>query len=609
MHVFWLANRPAKWCSPQSAMFFRLKPSGPRTYLQIVENRRENGVHRQHVIATLGRADELAASGALASLLASGARLCDQVMLLSALERDAEGLHLSTRRIGGPLLFGRLWEQTGCEAVIKELLAGRGFELDVERAIFATVLHRLFASGSDRACDKWIEAYTVPGTDELALHHLDRAMTGVPIERVRWAPPWLGEELDAADGGQAHATPFAPRCVKDQIEEALFARRRDLFSELSIVFMDTTSLSFQGAGGETLGQRGHSKDHRPDLMPLILCVVIDAEGRPICTEIMPGNTADVRVLLPTIDRLRHRFAMGRFCIVADRGMISAATIAGLEERGLEYILGARERTDRLVRAVVLADERAFTPLLIERANGAETQLFAKEVRHAGRRYVVCRNEAEAEKDRADRQAIIAGLEQQLQRGDKALIGNSAYRRYLRRVTTPGEKGGKNKPAPRPSKSMPASWLTRPGTTASSCCAPTPASRRYRLCSDIANCSKWKRCSARRRACYAPARSTTPPTPPSVATSSAPSSPWCCRRSCSSAAGPQASPRNGTMCCATLTGYRWSRWPRRVSGSGCARPPPALLGHCSRLPASPCRRTSATPRRADRLSTANRHLWC
>src|SRR3712207_2797775 len=78
-------------------MVFRLKPSGPRTYLQIVENRREDGAHRQHVIATLGRADELAASGALASLLASGARLCDQVMLLSALERDAEGPRLCPR--------------------------------------------------------------------------------------------------------------------------------------------------------------------------------------------------------------------------------------------------------------------------------------------------------------------------------------------------------------------------------------------------------------------------------------------------------------------------------------------------------------------------------
>src|SRR5215217_8115919 len=121
---------------------------------------------------------------------------------------------------------------TACGAVIKDLLAGRGFEFDVERAIFATVLHRLFVSGSDRACDKWIEDYAVPAVDGLALHHLYRAMA------------WLGEELDAADDGQAHATPFAPRCVKDQIEEALFARRRDLFSELSVVFMDTTSLSF-----------------------------------------------------------------------------------------------------------------------------------------------------------------------------------------------------------------------------------------------------------------------------------------------------------------------------------------------------------------------------
>jgi hypothetical protein len=336
---------------------------------------------------------------------------------------------LACKRIGGPLLFGRLWEQTGCRAVLEELLAGRGFEFAVERAIFATVLHRLFVSGSDRACDKWIGDYAIPGTGGLALHHLYRAMA------------WLGEELDAADGGQAHATPFAPRCVKDRIEEALFARRRDLFSELSVVFLDTTSLRFEGAGGESLGQRGHSKDHRPDLMQLVLCVVVDAEGRPICTEIMPGNTADVRVLLPTVDRLRGRFAIGRVCIVADRGMISAATLEGLEERGLEYILGARERTDRLVREVVLADAGAFTPMLVERANGAETQLFAKEVRHAGRRYIVCRNEAEAEKDRADRQAILAGLEQQLRRGDKALIGNPAYRRYLRRVAAPSGKPG------------------------------------------------------------------------------------------------------------------------------------------------------------------------
>jgi hypothetical protein len=474
--------------------------------------------------------------------------------------------------------------------VLEELLAGRGFEFDVERAVFATVLHRLFVSGSDRACDRWIEDYAVPGTDGLALHHLYRAMA------------WLGEELDAADGGQAHATPFAPRCAKDQVEEALFARRRDLFSELSVVFVDTTSLRFEGAGGEGLGRRGHSKDHRPDLMQLVLCVVIDAEGRPICTEIMPGNTADVRVPIPTVDRLRHRFAIGRVCVVADRGMISAATLEGLEERGLEYILGARERTDRLVREVVLADAGAFTPLLVERARGAETQPFAEEVRHGGRRYIVCRNEAEAEKDRADRQAIIAGLERQLRCGDKALVGNSAYRRYLRRVAAPDGKG-----KPGPAFEIDAGKLAEEARydgifvlRTNARVTPPRAMLRYRELLAVENLFRNTKSVLRTRPIYHSSD------PPSAATCSAPFSPWCCRRSCTSAAVPRASRPNGTTCCATSIGCRRSRWPRIVSTSPCARRQPAPSGRCSRPPASPCRPTSATPRWADQVSTTTRH---
>ena len=398
-------------------MFFRIKQSGPRSYLQIVANQREGGAVRQKVIATLGRTDELAARGGLASLLASGARYCEQVLLLSILQADLEGPRVLAKRIGAPLLFERLWEETGCRAVIEGLLAERRFEFPVERAVFATVLHRIMVSGSDRACEKWMADYAISGVDGLTLHHLYRAMA------------WLGEELPTDQ--QAGATPFAPRAIKDLIEEHLFERRRDLFSELSVVFMDTTSLSFIGAGGETLGERGYSKEHRPDLLQMIVGVVIDAEGRPICSEMWPGNTADVSVLVPVIDRLRRRFGIGRVCVVADRGMISAPTIAALEERGLEYVLGARERTDSLVRTVVLADTRPFTPLCVQRAGGAETQLFVKEVKTKGRRYIVCRNEAEAEKDAADRRAIVEALDQQLKRGDKALIGNSAYRRYLR----------------------------------------------------------------------------------------------------------------------------------------------------------------------------------
>ncbi len=400
-------------------MFVREKRINGYTYLYLVESVREEGRAKQRIIKNLGRKEAVVASGELERLAGSVARYAERTVVLSQLAAgNPDGL--ACTRIGAPLLFGRLWEETGCKAVIEDLLASRGFEFPVERAVFATVLHRLMVSGSDRACEKWLADYDVPGVDGLALHHLYRAMA------------WLGEELPPEQ--QAGATPFAPRTVKDLVEEQLFERRRDLFAELSVVFLDTTSLSFTGAGGETLGERGYSKDHRPDLMQMIVGVVIDAEGRPVCSEMWPGNTADVRVLVPVIDRLRSRFAIGRVCVVADRGMISAATIAALEERGLEYVLGARERTDTLVRTVVLADARPFTPLCVPRAGGEETQLFVKEVTVEGRRYVVCRNAAEAAKDAADRRAIVQALDQQLKRGDKALIGNSAYRRYLRTAT-------------------------------------------------------------------------------------------------------------------------------------------------------------------------------
>ena len=89
----------------EGAMSFRFKKSGQRTYIQIVENKRVDGAVRQSVIANLGRADELAASGALASLLATGAKLTDQVLLINALDEDADGaLSVSAKRIGGRTL-------------------------------------------------------------------------------------------------------------------------------------------------------------------------------------------------------------------------------------------------------------------------------------------------------------------------------------------------------------------------------------------------------------------------------------------------------------------------------------------------------------------------
>jgi len=302
--------------------------------------------------------------------------------------------------------------------ILKRVLQSRRYEFDVERAVYLTVVHRLFASGSDRTAERWRQAYRLPGTETLELHHLYRAMA------------FLGEPLKDQPGARVLGT---PRCTKDWIEEELFEQRRDLFSEIDLVFFDTTSIYFEGEGGQEIGRHGKSKDHRPDLKQMVVGLALDLHGWPLCCELWPGNTADVTTLLPVVHRLRQRFRVRRVCLVADRGMISASTIRALESEELDcdYILGARMRSVKEVSERVLADRGRYQEITPERKRAKDpSPLKVKEVLREDRRYVVCLNEEQRRKDAADRKAIVEHLREQLKQGDKELVGNKGYRKYL-----------------------------------------------------------------------------------------------------------------------------------------------------------------------------------
>ena len=221
-------------------MFARVKKSGNYQYLQIVENRKENGKVKQRVITTLGRMDKLQEQGRVEALIRSLSRFSEKTLLIISGKSDVSA---DAKKIGPVLIFERLWLETGIKDAIQRLLNGRKYQFNVERAIFLTVLNRLMVSGSDRSCDRWRRDYLIDGVDDLELHHLYRAMA------------FLGEET--AD--QKDATPFSPRCHKDLVEESLFFHRRHLFSELDIVFFDTTSIYFEGRGGKTIGQRDSAR--------------------------------------------------------------------------------------------------------------------------------------------------------------------------------------------------------------------------------------------------------------------------------------------------------------------------------------------------------------
>ncbi len=402
-------------------MFIRTQTNGDRTYLLLVENERVEGRLVQRVLHRLGRLDQLQASGQLDGLVKSLGRFSEKLLVLDAHARG-ESIPTRTVTIGPALILERLWRECGIADVLADRLGPRRFRFAVERAIFLTVLHRLVAPGSDRAAERWRHDYAIPRTEGLDLHQLYRAIR------------WLGTPLPKAQ--QSGATPFAPRTTKDVIEEALFARRRDLFSQVHVVFFDTTSLYFYGAGGDTLGRHGHSRDHRPDLRQMVVGMVLDLEGRPICTELWPGNTTDVTTLLPIVDRLKQRFHVEEVCVVADRGMISAQTIDELEARGLTYILGVRMRSSKEAQEIAGTDEGHYRTVFPRRTTAQDpAPLRVKQVVREDRRYIVCFNPDEAEHDRHDRAAIVAALEKALAQGDKSLLGNKGFRRFLKTTGT------------------------------------------------------------------------------------------------------------------------------------------------------------------------------
>ncbi len=393
-------------------MFLRIKKSSGHEYLQIVENRRDGKRTRQRVIGTIGRMDELAGGGQVDGLLRSLAKYSDRALLLLAGTEDAQA---EVKKVGPVLVFERLWNNSGIGDIIQDLLEKRRYQFDVERAVFVTVLHRLMNSGSDRQAERWMNGYRIAGAESLDLQHFYRAMA------------WLGRP----EAEQPLVAGFAPRCTKDVLEEEIFRRRRDLFTDMDLVFFDTTSIYFEGDGGETIGQYGHSKDHRSDRKQMVVGMVLDNEGYPICCEMWPGNTTDVTTLKVLTKQLKERFGIERICVVSDRGMMSTGAVKELEAEGIHYILGVRMRRNLDMTAELLEGgqwQEIYGP---RKCQKDPAPLLVKEKTVNGKRYVICENPEEKKTDMETRAKILGSLSDALRKGDTSLVGNKGYRRFLR----------------------------------------------------------------------------------------------------------------------------------------------------------------------------------
>lgn len=369
---------------------FKNKDGSTRTYLQLVENIREGNRVRQRVIANLGRLEQLRESGQLDHLVEGLGRYTQHRLVKEKASKIKTG---PDREWGPALVFRALWDRLGVGPVVCDLARGREIEFDVDAAVFAMVLNRLTDPCSKLGVSRWMDTVYCPLFQDLELHCLYRALD------------FLAE-------------------YKEVIEERLFERVRDLFHlKLDVMFWDTTSTYFEGAGPEGLARFGHSKDARPDKLQLVLGLLMTQEGIPVAHDVFPGNTSDVKTFAEALRALKGRFEIRRVILVGDRGMVSEAVLKEISAEGLEYIVGVKMRKAKVMGEVL---SRAG------RYKEVKSNLKVKEVDLGDDRYLVCLNPEEAERDRQAREEVVAKLKERLEKeGLKSLVGNSGYRRFIK----------------------------------------------------------------------------------------------------------------------------------------------------------------------------------
>ena len=364
-------------------------------YYALAENVRhpEKGYVEAKVVHSFGRADQLDRA-ALERLVASiqrvladagsGAVTCDGTSLgRIAIEASFE--------LGVVHVAKALWAKLGIGQVIQERLDEKQLQAPHAAALLAMVAQRLDRPGSKLAChERWLDRVWLPEARDLGLHQLYRAL-----------------DVLALHG--------------DAVEQAVFWRAVDLFKlDVDLVFYDATTAwletgeedvaahAWRGLTFEPLRRRGHSKEGRDNDPQVVIALAATREGVPVRSWAFPGATPDVTTVRKIKDDLRA-MRLGRVLFVGDAGLYSKANLAELAKGAGRYIPAAPIGRVREIRDEVLSRPGRYadvTPTL----RAKEVVLGEGERR---RRYVLCLNEEEADRQRRHRAEVLKLLEAEL----------------------------------------------------------------------------------------------------------------------------------------------------------------------------------------------------
>lgn len=394
-------------------------------YYQLAHNERHPKTRKPvaKIIHNFGRADQLDRQE-LVRLCHSIARVCGLIITdpydesAGSSEKASVSLgdKLSIRQtlaLGCPMVIEALWERLGLKKTLQDVARAVGAQMGCERALLAMVANRLCDPDSKLGVwDRWLSTVYLPSCQGLKLRQIYEAM----------------------DLLHAHA---------EQVEKTVFFQTADLFNlEVDLIFYDTTTASFsidtedepERHPNATLRKFGHSKEGfwAPQVL---VALAVTREGVPVRSWVLPGNIADVSTVEMVRSDLRG-WNLGRAMFVADAGMNSEDNRTELARACGKYLLACRMANVTEIKRDVLSKRGRYTVF--------KDNLHAKEVivgdGERRKRYILCYNPKEAERQRQHRQMTIQLLEQELEsHKDRSataqwaieLLASRRFKRYLR----------------------------------------------------------------------------------------------------------------------------------------------------------------------------------
>ena len=404
-------------------------------YLQLAHNEWDNKLGRStvKVLINFGRKEEVNVQG-LERLVASIQRF------LGSLPGHEQNISvgnvevLFTRAYGGCWLLDQLWERLQIGECLKRLLSKTEYEIPVERSLFAMVSNQAVSPASKLSTENWVndEAY-IPDLQAVSVHQLYRSMDFLLSHDVA-------------------------------IQENIFFSVANLFNlEVDLIYFDTTSTYFEidmadeaedddEDNSNALRQRGHTKDHRPDLPQIVIGIAVTKEGIPVRCWVFSGETSDMSVV-EEVKKDLNGWRLGRVISVMDCGFSSDDNCIKLQTGGGHYIVGEKMRSGKPEVEAALSKRGRYAKI--------KEDLYAKEAiignGECRKRFAIVFNKKEAAKDRLTREKHLKYIAESLAANDTsekkehtkticALVSHKTYGRYLKTDTDGKLKIDKSKVA-------------------------------------------------------------------------------------------------------------------------------------------------------------------